>query len=161
MSVFDIVSKTLNIGGSIYGSFQKDKEMKAAERAAIENWRISDENAKIVRSQTAENERRLRVQQRKRIGDIRAGYGASGLQIAGSPLAVLQESVANAELDALTVRYEGELRARDQEQQGEAAIRQGKSINRARKSRFVSDIFSIGSDLYSLGGSVSDLKGGV
>ena len=48
-------------------------------------------------------------------GKLLAGYGASGVTLEGTPLDVLEESAANAELDALTIRHQGELAARGYE----------------------------------------------
>jgi hypothetical protein len=53
----------------------------------------------------------LERQTRMHLGSIRAAYGASGVTAAGSPLDVLEMSVANAERDRQQILYKGELKA--------------------------------------------------
>ncbi len=55
--------------------------------------------------------RLLERQTRMQLGSIRAAYGASGVTMAGSPLDVLEMSVANAERDRQQILYKGELKA--------------------------------------------------
>lgn len=80
-------------------------------KASDYNAQLNLQNAEQFRLQYAENERRLRVKQAKERGAIRAGFGSSGLQITGSALDVLAEAAATHELDALTIRHEGEVKA--------------------------------------------------
>jgi len=79
---------------------------------------IAEANADLTRQQTNENERRHRTLARKKLGSLRANLGASGVTIDGSALDVLEESAANAELDALTIRHEGKLKELSQRNQG-------------------------------------------
>ena len=84
------------------------------------NAKVAEQNASLARQQSIEQERQVRIQSRKQLGDIRSSYAASGVSIEGSPLDILEESAATAELDALTVRHGGEVKARAFE--SEAAI---------------------------------------
>lgn len=99
----------LSAVGSIRGG-------NAVANAAEYNAQNAEANAQESRQQASEEERRVRVQARKQIGAARANYGASGVTTEGSALDVLEESAANAELDALTVRHQGEMKARNFEQ---------------------------------------------
>jgi hypothetical protein len=78
------------------------------------NAALADTNAAQSIEAAAETERRQRVTAAKQLGEIRARYGASG---AGINYDVLEESVATAELDALTIRHEGALKARAYQQE--------------------------------------------
>lgn len=84
-----------------------DAEAQAAEY----NAGIADQNAVLTRQQYAEQERRYRDQSRLELGEIVARYGASGVTLDGSPMDVLEASARNAELNALTLRHEGEVKA--------------------------------------------------
>jgi hypothetical protein len=86
-------------------------EGEARAAAAEYNAKSAEQNAKLSVAQAREEERRLRVMSRKQLGDMRANYAASGVQMEGSPLDVLEESAATAELDALTVRHGGQVKA--------------------------------------------------
>lgn len=83
----------------------------AGQAAAQYNYQTNQYNAQIAIQQAKDEEAKLRVSARKTIGAARANYGASGVQMEGSPLDVLEESAANAEMDALSVRHRGELKA--------------------------------------------------
>lgn len=90
-------------------------EGNAKAGAAEYNATVADQNAKLSSQQGAENERRTRVMGRKVLGSIRAGYGASGVTMEGSATDVYEESAATAELDALTARHSGEVKAYEYE----------------------------------------------
>ncbi len=86
-------------------------EGQAAENAAKYNASVAEHNANLSIHQSAEEERRQRVMAKRQLGDMRASYGASGVQLDGSALDVLEDSAANAELDALTIRHGGQVKA--------------------------------------------------
>lgn len=100
----------LAAGGALqaYGQYQAGE---AENRAAQLNAQVAGQNAALAIQQAAQDERALRVQGRKFLGDMRASYGASGVTMEGSPLEVMKESAAAIELDALNIKYEGETRA--------------------------------------------------
>jgi hypothetical protein len=119
----------LMVGGSLVSAYGQMQQGYAAKSAAEFNANIAKKNAELVRKQAAEEERKLRYQAKKHFGDMRASMGASGIQLDGSALDVLQESVSLAQQDALAVRHQGELKAwgfeqeaRLQKYQGEAAV---------------------------------------
>jgi hypothetical protein len=94
----------LNIIGKI-------AEGKAAEQIAEYNAKVYEQNAILSEQQAAANEQRARVVARKAIGEMRAAYGASGVTLEGSPLDVIGESAAAAEMDALMIRHAGAVKA--------------------------------------------------
>jgi hypothetical protein len=53
-----------------------------------------------------------RKEQARTMGQIRAAYGASGLEMAGSPLDVLEDSAIESSLDVQRTEYEGRAAAR-------------------------------------------------
>lgn len=102
--------------GSLASGIGQYQNGKSAAKAAKYNAKqaktqariyrlLGDRQAQIIEQRGAEEERRQRVVGYKALGAIRAGYGASGIDTSGSALDVLEESARNAELDALTVRY--------------------------------------------------------
>lgn len=91
-----------------YGAYREGEDEFLAGSMNADQY---EKAAKLQRFQTQEEERRFRVQSKRVIGDIRTNYGASGVQLAGSALDVLKSSVASAELDALTLKYSGEMKA--------------------------------------------------
>ena len=97
--------------GGLLGAYGQMQAGEAEAQAAEMNAQIAEQNSLLAVEQAKENERRLRVQGRKVLGDISSGYGASGVTAEGSALEVLKSSAANIELDALNVRHEGAVKA--------------------------------------------------
>lgn len=106
-----------------------------AEAAASEyNAKLLEQNATQSRQQAAEEERRQRIFARKYLGSIRANTAASGLNLEGSALDVLEESAEMAELDALTIRHQGDTRAIGY--QNEARLERFRAKNARTGSRY-------------------------
>lgn len=116
-----LILKGLGIALPVFGKFQ---EARAARAAAEYNARMAEMNAIQAEQQAAAEEDRQRRLSYKQLSAMRAGYGAAGVSIEGSPLDVLEESAANAELDALTIRHAGQVRA--------TAFRQEAALERMR-----------------------------
>lgn len=76
------------------------------------NAQIASQNADIVSQQAAAQEATQRRKAALVAGEQRAAQAQSGLAFTGSALDVAQQSAANAELDALNIRYEGQLKRR-------------------------------------------------
>lgn len=62
-------------------------------------------NAETARMEGAAKEAAQRQQAGRQLGAIRAGISKSGATMEGTPLMVLAESAANAEIDALNTRF--------------------------------------------------------
>ncbi len=96
-------------------AFQAIGSLQAGQaNAAVANFNagVARQNAAAARQEAAADEIAQRKEGVLRLGAIRAAYGASGVVgNEGSPLDVLANSAATAELDALNIRYKGERRA--------------------------------------------------
>ena len=68
-------------------------------------------NADSARMEAQARETAQRTAAQRQLGSIRAGVSKSGATMEGTPLAVLSESAANAEIDALNTRYSGQREA--------------------------------------------------
>lgn len=92
-----------------------------AQAAASEyNAKIADRDAQIAdqnrrqaldTAETAVGDQRR--DNRRVLATMRAAYGASGLELAGSPLDVLEDTALEQELDVQRISYEGKMRARE------------------------------------------------
>ena len=78
-------------------------------------------NAQSARMEAESRENAQRAQAKQQLGSIRAGVSKSGATMEGTPLAVLSESAANAEIDALNTRYSGQREAALYEARGRNA----------------------------------------
>jgi len=90
--------------------------------SSVQQKKQADQAADQAKQAARENARRQNIEARKRIGLMRANYGASGVSIEGSPLDVLEESAANAELDRLTILHGGSIEAGRYRAAGNAAL---------------------------------------
>lgn len=102
---------TLAIAGAAMSAVGAISQGNAAKKSADYNAAIADRNAVVAQQQASANEEAQRKIDARRMGAARAGYGASGVTSDGSVLDVLGDSIAEAELNALNIRYEGKLAA--------------------------------------------------
>lgn len=89
---------------AIMAGYQK----KVAERNQI----VAQQNELMARQQASADAQDKRDQNKRQLGAIRSAYGSSGVDIAGSPMDVLEDSATMLEKDAKTTEYAGEVQAR-------------------------------------------------
>lgn len=121
----------------------------SARSAANYNAQVAERNATVARQQAAVNEQAQRRDAYRALGRMRAGYGAAGVATEGTPLDVLENSAAEAELDALNIRYKGQL----------ASMGYGEEANLQRsrgKSAMTAGVFKAGTALLGAGGAYYD-----
>lgn len=124
LAITAAASGALSAAGAIY-------EGQAAYKAGQFNAGVLRLKASQIRKQAAYEEQQSLVNARKIVGDMKANYGASGITQEGSPLDMMEESVKNANMDAMNIRYKGEMEARNSEFQAKLAEFQGKSARTA------------------------------
>ena len=117
---------TLSTVGTAVGALGAIQGGKAESKA-------SQYNADAARAEAQARETAQRTAAQRQLGSIRAGVSKSCATMAGTPLAVLSESAANAEIDALNTRYSGQREAALYEARGRNAktagyIRAGTSL---------------------------------
>ncbi len=105
----------LGAASSIQQGFGAARQSEIAEDEAKRSARIADMNARMMRQQGSAREEQVRRSAERQIARQRAGLAETGGDISGgTPLALLEQSDVEKELDALTVRYNAELQARSQ-----------------------------------------------
>jgi hypothetical protein len=128
-------------------------QARSARAAAKYNTAIAERNAVVSRQQAGVAETAQRQDSYRAMGRIRAGYSAAGVTPEGTPLDVLEDSAAEAELDALNIRYKGELSAIGYE--GEAGLQRIRA-----KSALSTGVFNAGTALLAgAGGYYSNTYG--
>ena len=115
---------------------------QAAAKASDFNAKVARQNMILSRRQAAIDEARSRRLSRKAIGAQKAAIGASGFDGGFGFGELIAESAAEAELEALQIRHEGELRTKGFRQQKRLAE------NNANSSRTASWI-GAGTELLS------------
>jgi hypothetical protein len=135
---------------SLFGALSGGQQ---ANSAAKYNAAVANNNAIADRQQAAANAADQQRKARIQIGSMRAGYGASGVGLEGSPMDVLEQSAAMAELDRQNILYGGEVRARGYESTAGLELMQGKNAVKG-------SIFSAGSSLLTGMGKSGIFTGG-
>lgn len=141
-----IIGIAVSAGGQILSGIQ---QYKAASYSA----KVYEQEAKTQKQAAAYEEKKHRESVQRFIGIQRSRYGASGIDISagGSAQTIINDTAAQGELDALAIRYGGDI----------AAIQ---AKNRASMSRFegksalTSGLFGAGSTLLSGASSIYEQK---
>lgn len=101
-------------------------EGDAAQQQAEFSAQVAEAEARQAREAAAFDEGQRRERARFMLSDQRQRFLASGVDLEGSPLEVLAFNAGQAELDALSARYEGEVRAQSLTTEAAARRYQGR-----------------------------------
>jgi tRNA splicing ligase len=80
----------------------------SARNQASAQEKIAENNAELARRQAREEEAQYRQKRDKELARMRAKAGGSGVQISGTLMDVIDESILNTELDTAEIRLKGE-----------------------------------------------------
>lgn len=126
----------------------------AQSSAAKYNAQIARQNADMARQQGEAAQQQQQREAARKLGAMRAAYGASGVDIgSGSPLDVLADSASQAELDRLTIKYNYDARAIGYD--NTAMLEDAKAEN-AKSSGVLNAIGSAASAFVMTGGTFSN-----
>jgi hypothetical protein len=125
-----VLPAVIMAASAVIGAVAVVRQGQAAKAASEFNAKMADRNREIAKSQTDALSIQQRRQAIKQLGSMRAGYGASGVTLEGSPLDVLEESVAEAELENQNIHYQGLLK--QQGYQADAGLDRANGRNAAR-----------------------------
>lgn len=133
----------IGAGVSIFG---KIKQGKAEEEAAKVNALIAEHEADLVRQGAKLDEFRSRKQLRAFVGQQEAAVAQSGVELTGSPLDVIQDSLANAELEIAIDQFNSEMFAKRLISGAERLRKAGKSARTAEQIRAGSTFLTTASE---------------
>ena len=104
-----------------------------AQKQALDyNADVMDAQAQSEREAAAFSETQQREQAAKLRARQRVAYASSGIDLSeGTPLEVLGQQAGEMEMDALTIRYNGEVKAKQSESQAAIYRMQGVQAQRA------------------------------
>ena len=103
----------VSAGGTLYAG---EQQRKAASYSAD----VAEQAARAAQERAAYDEEMHRERIRKTLSTIRSLYGKSGVDMTGTPLLTLEETAAQGEMDALAIRYGGNVAAA--QKRSEAAL---------------------------------------
>jgi len=100
----------LAVGGSGLLSFKGNQAAaKAARQTAEYNAKVAEQEAVLLARAKRDEERQLRRQSERLIGQQRVATAASGITMSGSPLQALADTYFATERDALRIQYASEV----------------------------------------------------
>jgi hypothetical protein len=109
----------LSAVGSITSGLAQNAASKANARALKQQATLATQRAALAEAQSRRRSQRLLATQR-------AGFAAAGVTATGTPLLVAEDTVEQAELDALTIRFGGATEAASLRTQARIERFQGK-----------------------------------
>lgn len=105
----------VGVGVGVAGSLQAGREAEAAGRSQAAwdeyNAQLAERQATEEQETAAKEERRFRKGGARLKAKQRVGFAQAGVTFEGSPLAVLEETASELELDALEIRRGGQVGA--------------------------------------------------
>ena len=111
MSGFEAIIPIMQGIGAVFSVVSAISGGQSQAAAFNYNAQTNQRNSVVATQQASADEARQRRENLLRQGQLRAGFGASGVTLDGSPLDVLESAATNGELDAQNIRYKGNLRA--------------------------------------------------
>lgn len=132
--------------------------MSGASSRDAYNQQILQQQADMAKAQAASQEATSRTQSERLMAKQRAGFAASGLTFAGSPLSVITDTAAEAELEALRIRYGGTVAQYNTNVQQGLSTFEKEEAKRNAMFNFGSTLLTAGSLLAPTGSGASMLK---
>lgn len=104
-------STAMTAAGAIQQGAAAAAQGRAQQQAQQYNAGIKEQQATLARQQSGAREQQQRRGARQLLGQQRAALAQAGIGLGGSALDIEEQSAVRAELDSLTISYEGELQA--------------------------------------------------
>lgn len=125
-------------------------EQYKAGRKHAETTHLVGEHAMVqatmVEAQGALDSARFKQMVDRTLGDVKAGFGASGVQMSGSAIDAYMDVAANEELDGMMVEYQTKVEAFTLRQQAQISFGEASAQKQQARANF------IGSFAGSMGG---------
>lgn len=115
--ILTVVSTVISAVGAISQGQAQAASYQTQANAAEYNAKIEEDNAKQAKLEASIEEEAFRRRYRQTRGTQIAAIAQAGIGFEGTGGDLIEQSDINAELDALNIRYEGEMRARQNLQQ--------------------------------------------
>jgi hypothetical protein len=119
------------------GAYSADQQRRAGNQQADYNAAVAEEDAKAAKAKAEYDEKAHRENVRKILATQRALYGKSGLSMEGSPLLVMEDTEKQGELDALAIRYGGDVASARSRSEANLARMTGRNNAYAAKGGYI------------------------
>ena len=149
MEAMIIASTAMAALGSIKQGQAQSAQYKSAANAAEYNAIVARQNEQVALGQANVAEEQQRRKFRSMQAEAIAGLAQTGTALDGSNADVLQQSALANELDALTIRYEGQMKARGLMAQSELDRMSARASRGAASSAVTGSYLNAGAGLLS------------
>lgn len=122
------------IVGALVQGRQQANEMRQQAKAQQYQAQVERNAAAQAAQQAGAEQERARRESRQILGEQRVGIAQSGTAFSGSNLDIIRQDTINAELDALNIQYEGEVRRRGLLNQAEASEYNARQLRTSAKN---------------------------
>jgi hypothetical protein len=126
------------IAAAVIAAKASKNQSDAAAKVAQKNAQLNTTNSLIAADQAAAEESRFRDNYKRFQGKQGVAQAKSGFEASGSYQDVMADSASQAELDALTIRYQGKIKSMGFEQQAEINNFEAKTIKKNAPLNMVS-----------------------
>ena len=141
-TVLAVASLAVAAGGTAVAVHGQQQQAKAAEYTADYNANLAQQQAGHETQVAMENARRKTRENARIIGLQREAIAASGLAPAGTPLAILGDSVMTLERDIMDMGYEAAARAQQLRSGAEMALYEGRATAGALRTASIGTAIS-------------------
>ena len=143
----------LAVGGSGLLSFKGNQAAaKAARQTAEYNAKVAEQEAVLLARVKRDEERQLRRQSERLIGQQRVATAASGITMSGSPIQALADTYFATEKDALRIQYASEVEQTRAIADATLTRAEGRARSSAMKTQAYSSLLESGSRAATLMG---------
>lgn len=137
-----IAGVLVSAAGAIYSGMQQ-------KQAADYNAKVAENQAQSIQNKAMYEEQIHRERVRKILSAQRSVFGASGLDTAsGSPLLVREDSAMQGEMDAMAIRYGGDVEAANARSAANLYRMQGRTAQTAGFIQAGGSLLSGGAQVY-------------
>lgn len=126
-----VIALAATVAGTVISAVGQLQAGQAAAQAGELNAQSAEADARAAKDRAALDEARSRRETRRFVATQRARFGAAGVTFTGTPLLVIEDTVREAELDALTIRFGGETEAARLRRQAALDRFEGKQAKRS------------------------------
>lgn len=147
ITILAITGVALGAAGTTFGAIGAKQSANASAALQQSNAYAAERDAAFARDKAKYDETLSRQRAERIRGQQRAAIGASGLDFAGSPLDLLEETAVQSEIEALNIRAMGELSAGGSEFAAGASRLQANAYRRQGTSQLTSGLMSTGGQL--------------
>jgi len=150
IGVLVAASTAMTAVGTIQQGMAAAAQGRAQQQAQEYNAIVKQQNAALARQQAGAREEQQRRQARQLMGQQSAALAQAGIGVGfGSALDIEEQSAVRAELDALTIAYQGELQATGLLAAAQQDIYQGEAARAAGANAQSASYVSAGASLLS------------